>query len=504
MSEIKNKYLDFSGLQKYDQLIKGYITNENGILSAAIAALDAKIGTIDVEGSDDKSVAEIITDIYASIATILEKQSDLEAKDEEIEDKIAEEIGKIVGDLTSLEEGVNQMTLVEIANKLKAIDGSISKNTEDIAKVTERVTSIEKTIEDLGAIEGGDNLATIVSKVNDNIVAIEKLNGDENTEGSVKKAAKDAADAAQAASKEYVDGIINDKEVDGETVKGLNSRIEDLEAIDHEHENKEVLDGITAEKVSAWDAADQNAKDYADAAKDAAIAAAATDATTKADAAQAAAIAAAATDATTKADAAQAAAIAAAATDATTKADAAQAAAIAAAATDATTKADAAKDAAIADAAGKYQEKGDYEAAGTAAGLNAAMDERVKILEAIDHEKLAEDASAAAVAAIVAGADSDFDTLKDVADWIGSHKEGAAELQITVSNHTESITTLTGDLSNLEEKVDEDIQNLTDHMSAASITLGEYDGRLNDLEAFVEDHGVIEISDIEGLFSTQA
>ena len=485
MSEIKNKYLDFSGLQKYDQLIKGYITNENGILSAAIAALDAKIGTIDVEGSDDKSVAEIITDIYASIATILEKQSDLEAKDEEIEDKIAEEIGKIVGDLTSLEEGVNQMTLVEIANKLKAIDGSISKNTEDIAKVTERVTSIEKTIEDLGAIEGGDNLATIVSKVNDNIVAIEKLNGDENTEGSVKKAAKDAADAAQAASKEYVDGIINDKEVDGETVKGLNSRIEDLEAIDHEHENKEVLDGITAEKVSAWDAADQNAKDYADAAKDAAIAAAAT-------------------DATTKADAAQAAAIAAAATDATTKADAAQAAAIAAAATDATTKADAAKDAAIADAAGKYQEKGDYEAAGTAAGLNAAMDERVKILEAIDHEKLAEDASAAAVAAIVAGADSDFDTLKDVADWIGSHKEGAAELQITVSNHTESITTLTGDLSNLEEKVDEDIQNLTDHMSAASITLGEYDGRLNDLEAFVEDHGVIEISDIEGLFSTQA
>ena len=79
MSEIKNKYLDFGGLQKYDQLIKDFITNENGILSAAIAALDAKIGTIDVEGSDDKSVAEIITDIYASIATILEKQSDLEA-----------------------------------------------------------------------------------------------------------------------------------------------------------------------------------------------------------------------------------------------------------------------------------------------------------------------------------------------------------------------------------------------------------------------------------------
>lgn len=32
----------------------------------------------------------------------------------------------------------------------------------------------------------------------------------------------------------------------------------------HSHENSNVLDGITAEKVAAWDAAEQNAKDYAD------------------------------------------------------------------------------------------------------------------------------------------------------------------------------------------------------------------------------------------------
>ena len=38
-----------------------------------------------------------------------------------------------------------------------------------------------------------------------------------------------------------------------------------IDAIDnHAHENKTVLDGITAEKVTAWDAAEQNAKDYAD------------------------------------------------------------------------------------------------------------------------------------------------------------------------------------------------------------------------------------------------
>ena len=44
-------------------------------------------------------------------------------------------------------------------------------------------------------------------------------------------------------------------------------RLDSLEAISgqsHVHDNKAVLDGISAEKVSAWDAAEQNAKDYAD------------------------------------------------------------------------------------------------------------------------------------------------------------------------------------------------------------------------------------------------
>lgn len=53
----------------------------------------------------------------------------------------------------------------------------------------------------------------------------------------------------------------------------MNTRVEALEAIDHDHANKGVLDGITAEKVAAWDAAEQNAKDYADG-KDETIAAA--------------------------------------------------------------------------------------------------------------------------------------------------------------------------------------------------------------------------------------
>jgi len=41
-------------------------------------------------------------------------------------------------------------------------------------------------------------------------------------------------------------------------------RIESLEGKAHEHDNLTVLDGITAEQIAAWNAAEQNAKDYAD------------------------------------------------------------------------------------------------------------------------------------------------------------------------------------------------------------------------------------------------
>lgn len=339
---INKKYLDFGGLQKYDELIKKFIATGNNELAAAIAALDAKIGNLDVEGSDGKNLAEIVNDIYASIDSIIAKQGELDAKDTELEGKIND----IIGDLGASDGSDAVMTLVEISNKLKALDASVLKNTQDIASVTERVAVVEAAIEDLGSIEGGENLGSIVNKVNANAEAIATLKGE--GEGSVKKAADDARDAAVAAAKEYADGLA-----------------------------------------------------------------------------------------------------------------------------------------------------GNYDAAGTAAGLDAAMDVRVKALEAIDHDKIAADA----IAAVVAGAESDFDTLKEVADWIASDKEGSAALQTTVSNHTESINKINGDIDALDAKVDVDIANLTTHMSEASTALAEVDSRLDALEAFEETHASIEIADIEGLFA---
>lgn len=293
MSEIiKNKYLDFGGLKKYDELIKALIASGHKELADSITALNEKIGNLEFEGSDDKSFAEVI----------------------------------------------------------KEIDG-------DIAGLTSRVDVLEQTVEDLGAIEGGEGITGIINKVNLNTTAIETLNGE--GEGSVKKIAADAAATSEQNAKDYADSLADNYDAAGSAAS-----------------------------------AETSAKEYAD-------------------------------------------------------------------------------------------------------GLNDDMDERVSVLEAIDHEKLAADA----VAAVVAGAESDFDTLKEVADWIASDKEGSAALQTTVSEHTESISTLTGELDALETKVDGDIANLTTHMSEAATALAEVDGRLDALEAFEETHTSIEVSDIEGLFS---
>ena len=127
-----------------------------------------------------------------------------------------------------------------------------------------------------------------------------------------------------------------------------------------------------------------------------------------------------------------------------------------------------------------------------ATDLNTAMDERVKVLEAIDHEKLAIDASATAVAAIVAGAESDFDTLKEVADWIASDTQGSAALQTTVSGHTESINTINGDIDALEANKQDAIADLETIRSGAAA--GATALQADDLEYATND-------DIDGLFA---
>ena len=69
----------------------------------------------------------------------------------------------------------------------------------------------------------------------------------------VQEAINTAQSTAEQKANTYADGLNTE----------MNIRVEALEDIGHEHKNKEVLDGITAENVSNWNSAEQNAKTYA-------------------------------------------------------------------------------------------------------------------------------------------------------------------------------------------------------------------------------------------------
>ena len=199
-----------------------------------------------------------------------------------------------------------------------------------------------------------------------------------------------AADAALAAAKEYADSLAVNYDASGAAATA-------------EQNAKSYADGLAVnyDASGAADAALESAKSYADGLVDGKF-----DEVGAADAALAAA----------KEDAAEKYQV---------KGDYEEAGA-----------ADAALAAAKEDAAEKYQVKGDYEEAGAAAqALDAAKEyvdglvdpvvADVEALKAIDHDKLASDAAATAVATVLDGAPEAFDTLKEVADWIANNETAA-------------------------------------------------------------------------------
>lgn len=135
---------------------------------------------------------------------------------------------------------------------------------------------------------------------------------------------------------------------------------------------------------------------------------------------------------------------------------------------------------------------GKFDAAGTAAGLNTAMDARVVKLEAIDHNKIAADAAAAAVAGVIDDAPESFDTLKEVAAWIANN------------DHASDVATLMTDVANLK-KIDHDAYvaaDATTLTAAKDYVDGKVDGKFDAVGAAATAKAEA-IADAEGKYQVK-
>lgn len=239
----------------------------------------------------DKKVSDVVAGSIDGLGALASKDTVAEA---DLEEALKTKInGK--AEQTALEEEVTRAKAAEEANAAAAAaaQSAADKAQGEVDAVEERVTAVEGDVATLKAdstTEGSvdykiaqavaaimenpdetmNSINELVTWINDHAAdALElsnKVSANESDIAALEElvgttgVADQITAAIEAALK--VDGV--DKYALASDLTAAIARIAALEAKAHEHANKDVLDGITSEKVTAWDAAEQNAKDYAD------------------------------------------------------------------------------------------------------------------------------------------------------------------------------------------------------------------------------------------------
>lgn len=258
--DLENTYDAKGAAAAVETKLEEYKTSNSSftnLLAEGIAAaqddvdkLGAKVGTV----PEGNTVVGMISDAEGKLTTLIGSVDGDDTKS--VRAISAEEVAKIVA-------GAD-----ESYDTLKEISDWISSHTTDAAAMNSAILALQAIVDGIGNTENGEK-ATVVAYVADAIDALKigdyakaadltalaarveaaegklaTLTGEETVDGSVKKALKDA--------KDYADGLNT----------AMDTRVQAVEGKAHEHENKDILDGIDAAKVAAWDTAEQNAKTY--------------------------------------------------------------------------------------------------------------------------------------------------------------------------------------------------------------------------------------------------
>lgn len=230
-------------------------------LSTAIESLKTTVG-------DDKSgLVKQVADNKAAIDTLNGAST--------VEGSVAYQIAQVVA---GADESFD--TLKDIADWITthktdaaSMNSQINTNKDDIAALKTKVGETSVADQIAAALKDGESdkyaLADDLSTANGKITALQGLVG----ETAVATQISDAIDGAlkvdgaekyalashihEIANVTGLQAILDGKAVASD-VEALQSTVDGLEAKAHEHANKTVLDAITEDKVSAWDAAQAN------------------------------------------------------------------------------------------------------------------------------------------------------------------------------------------------------------------------------------------------------
>ena len=210
-------------------------------LTGRVTAAEGKIDKLNDDATTEGSVAKTVGDAIDALdlANTYEakgaKDADIKAA-KDAADAAQADVDTLVGTDTGksartiANEELAKQLIPENANEsldtLAEIAAWIQAHPDDASAMNAAITKLQAILAGIG---GDDEKATVVAYVTDAIAALS------------------IGDYAKAAD-----------------LTALAARVTALEADTHTHSNKTVLDGIDAAKVAAWDAAEQNAKDYAD------------------------------------------------------------------------------------------------------------------------------------------------------------------------------------------------------------------------------------------------
>ena len=157
----------------------------------------------------------------------------------------------------AISDAATYATKTDLANEKKALQEEIDA---DVKVVADKVASLEGASATHATKDYVDGqvqaLQGVDSGLDTRLQAVEAKfgEGDGNVAGMIATAKQEAIDAAAGDATSKANTAESNAKGHADSLNtAMNTRVEALEAIDHDHSNKGVIDGITSAKVTAWD-----------------------------------------------------------------------------------------------------------------------------------------------------------------------------------------------------------------------------------------------------------